>query len=58
MKLFVKTAKHIRAFSKYDGNTGPNEEEYLVNINTAFKVKSEAAFPAIIVAKTICPTLP
>jgi hypothetical protein len=38
VKLLVKTAKYIRPFSKYDGITGKNEEEYLVNFNSAFKV--------------------
>jgi len=38
VKLLVKTAKYIRPFSKFDGITGKNEEEYLVNFNSAFKV--------------------
>jgi hypothetical protein len=38
VKLLVKTAKYIRPFSKYDGITGKNEEEYLVDFNSAFKV--------------------
>ena len=38
VKLMVKTAKYIRPFSKYDGITGDNEEEYLVDFNSAFKV--------------------
>jgi hypothetical protein len=38
MMLLVKTAKHIRPFSEFDGITGPNEEEFLVDFNTAFKV--------------------
>jgi len=43
VKLLAKTAKHIRPFSKYDGITGGNEEEYLVDFNTAFKVMWAAA---------------
>jgi hypothetical protein len=42
MMLFVKTAKYIRPFSLYDGITGDNEEEYLVDFNTAFKVTRAA----------------
>lgn len=38
MMLLVKTVKHIRPFSEFDGITGPNEEEFLVAFNTAFKV--------------------
>lgn len=38
IKLFVKTAKYIKPFSQYDGITGPNEEEYLIDFNTKFKV--------------------
>jgi hypothetical protein len=38
MMLLVKTVKHIRPFSEFDGITGPNEEEFLVDFNTAFKV--------------------
>ena len=47
VKLLAKTAKYIRPFSKYDGITGRNEEEYLVNFNTAFKVMWAAAVQPI-----------
>ncbi len=47
VKLLVKTAKYIRPFSKYDGITGQNEEEYLVDFNTAFKVTCAAAVQPI-----------
>ena len=47
VKLLAKTAKHIRPFSKYDGITGRNEEEYLVDFNTAFKVMWAAAVQPI-----------
>lgn len=47
MKLMVKTAKYIRPFSKYDGNTGSNEEEYLLDFNSAFKVTWAAALRRI-----------
>ena len=43
VKLLVKTAKYIRPFSKYDGITEKNEEEYLVDFNSAFKVMWAAA---------------
>ena len=42
MMLLVKTAKYIRPFSEFDGITGPNEEEYLIDFNTAFKVARAA----------------
>ncbi len=38
VKLRVKTAKYVKPFSQFDGITGPNEEEYLTDFNTAFKV--------------------
>jgi hypothetical protein len=47
VKLLAKTAKYIRPFSKYDGITGANEEEYLVDFNTAFKVMRAAAVQPI-----------
>jgi transposase-like protein len=47
VKLLVKTAKYIRPFSKYDGITGKNEEEYLVDFNSAFKVMKAAALQSI-----------
>jgi hypothetical protein len=33
VKLLVKTAKYVKPFSRYE-----NEEEYLTDFNTAFKV--------------------
>ena len=53
VKLLVKTAKYIRPFSKYDGITGKNEEEYLVDFNSAFKVMWVAALQSILDGMTL-----
>jgi hypothetical protein len=42
MKLLVKSAKWIKPFSKY-----PNEEEYLLNFNTKFRVMRAAVLQSI-----------
>ena len=48
VKLLVKTAKYIKPFSLYDGITGKNEEEYLLDFNSAFKVMNAAALQSIL----------